>query len=667
MENWKRNLLFLGYVVVSIAAMVIKFYTLYDTSPNSFVLGVRFAKGDALLILTNMMIMLALVGGKLLQYIVFGELRLIEIEHLYERIWPTIIGLVVSASAYKAKENSFFRMSLFVGLLFSKVFHCIVIDRLDTLIQQYYQANGNSVTRLLFNRVVFTSWLFLRLDIPLLRASIDEAYLHKSPMLLGIAFELFLLIMDLAYAAIKFALNVFELYYIRRFPDEEVWSYKVWIDSVAKLLLGVVRCIMVPALFRYFTLMDSFPLNLLNEIFRSFYGLSKSVGSLYRLIKNAMKLNNSLGYPTAEELQDDEICIICRDDMVFGGTGTARSVPRKLPCGHILHDGCIRSWLEMSNACPTCRKDVIRNDSANTGTANNENGNENENENENGNNVAAVVAAPPQNLVEGLNNMIINGDDNNINNDDEDGNSNDTGESGDAVEVERLTKSANNETNENNTDDQNVNDNRTGNSKEEIANNEETEDEGIDEENGDVEIAFFGTNNMSIPRPTPTTRSTQLLGIYPRYMPSFGRSDYFEVCSSEEKEPRSTAHLHSERMNQIGNVVDKIGSLNMDEHQRGRWKRVRDNFELARSGGNQGPELNAGDGSGEGVDESNTEFVHEVPPHTVIPKDWTIFPIQKTREEEYEVKLSRKRRVTMKVVRNGRIIDPNTFDKYTRK
>ena len=659
MENWKRNLLFLGYVVVSTAAMVVKFYTLYDTSPNSFVLGVRFAKGDALLILTNMMIMLALIGGKLFQRIVFGELRLIEIEHLYERLWPTIIGLVVSANAYKAKENSFFRISLFVGLLFSKVFHCIVIDRLDTLIQQYYQPNGNSVTRLLFNRVVFTSLVFLRLDISILRSCIDESYLHQSTMLLGIAFELFLLIMDLAYAAIKFALNVFELYYIRRFPDEEVWSYKVWIDSIAKVILGVVRCIMVPALFTCFTLMDSIPLNLLNEIFRSFYGLSKSIGSLYRLIKNSMKLNNSLGYPTAEELQDDDICIICRDDLVFGGTGTARSVPRKLPCGHILHDGCIRSWLEMSNACPTCRKDVIQTGPTSSGAANNENGNENDN----GNNLAAAAAAvvPPQNLVEGLNNVILNGDSNDINDDNDDGNGNNAEENGDAAGVERLSHSESNETtNDNSNYDQNMNDNITGSSQRGNVGNEEIEDERIDEKNGNDEYTFSGTTNMALPTPTPTQRSRQLLGIYPRYIPLFGRSDYFEVCSSEDKEPESTRRLHSDRVNHIGNVVDRIGSLNMDEQQRGRWKRVHDNFELARSGGSQGSELNAGD-------DNNNEFVHEVPPHTVIPKDWTIFPIEKTGAEEYEVELSRKRRVTMKVVRNGRIIDRNTFDKYTRK
>lgn len=32
--------------------------------------------------------------------------------------------------------------------------------------------------------------------------------------------------------------------------------------------------------------------------------------------------------------------------------------PKKLPCGHILHLGCLKSWLERQQVCPTCRRPV---------------------------------------------------------------------------------------------------------------------------------------------------------------------------------------------------------------------------------------------------------------------------------------------------------------------
>lgn len=28
---------------------------------------------------------------------------------------------------------------------------------------------------------------------------------------------------------------------------------------------------------------------------------------------------------------------------------------RKLPCGHLFHNSCLRSWLEQDTSCPTCR------------------------------------------------------------------------------------------------------------------------------------------------------------------------------------------------------------------------------------------------------------------------------------------------------------------------
>lgn len=55
-----------------------------------------------------------------------------------------------------------------------------------------------------------------------------------------------------------------------------------------------------------------------------------------------------------EELQrlDITTCIICRDRLVVG---------KKLPCNHIFHTHCLRSWFQRQQTCPTCRLDVLTN------------------------------------------------------------------------------------------------------------------------------------------------------------------------------------------------------------------------------------------------------------------------------------------------------------------
>ena len=50
---------------------------------------------------------------------------------------------------------------------------------------------------------------------------------------------------------------------------------------------------------------------------------------------------------TQEEIEEfNDECAICWDTMENA---------RKLPCGHLFHNSCLRSWLEQDTSCPTCR------------------------------------------------------------------------------------------------------------------------------------------------------------------------------------------------------------------------------------------------------------------------------------------------------------------------
>ncbi|XP_073764850.1 E3 ubiquitin-protein ligase AMFR-like isoform X4 [Danio rerio] len=53
---------------------------------------------------------------------------------------------------------------------------------------------------------------------------------------------------------------------------------------------------------------------------------------------------------TMEELASrDDRCVICWEKMYTA---------YKLPCGHLFHKSCLRSWLEQNMSCPTCRMSV---------------------------------------------------------------------------------------------------------------------------------------------------------------------------------------------------------------------------------------------------------------------------------------------------------------------
>lgn len=65
----------------------------------------------------------------------------------------------------------------------------------------------------------------------------------------------------------------------------------------------------------------------------------------YIYVTNIME--NTLPKATQEDLKENkDDCAICWEELKSA---------RKLPCNHLFHDSCIRSWLEHETSCPICR------------------------------------------------------------------------------------------------------------------------------------------------------------------------------------------------------------------------------------------------------------------------------------------------------------------------
>lgn len=125
------------------------------------------------------------------------------------------------------------------------------------------------------------------------------------------------------------------------------------------------------------------PIHIIRDValtIRSFY---KRIRDFVQY-KHATKDMNAR-YPdaTAEEISREDVCIICRENMTVWQDSSTQQDPetiraehqpiderqraKKLPCGHLLHFACLRSWLERQQICPTCRTPVLTN---NTGPPN---------------------------------------------------------------------------------------------------------------------------------------------------------------------------------------------------------------------------------------------------------------------------------------------------------
>lgn len=114
------------------------------------------------------------------------------------------------------------------------------------------------------------------------------------------------------------------------------------------------------------------PLHIMRDLFLSFRSFFKRIADFVRYRNATRDMNARYPDATAEEVGREEVCIICREEMRpviqnNNADGTPQRVnpvaermrPKKLPCGHILHFSCLRSWLERQQNCPTCRRPVV--------------------------------------------------------------------------------------------------------------------------------------------------------------------------------------------------------------------------------------------------------------------------------------------------------------------
>lgn len=124
------------------------------------------------------------------------------------------------------------------------------------------------------------------------------------------------------------------------------------------------------------------PIHIIRDValtIRSFY---KRINDFIRYRQATRDMNARYPDATSDEISGEDVCIICREDMhpwqppsseQFDPTYSnnendnhhtnltlnERLRPKKLPCGHVLHFSCLRSWLERQQNCPTCRAPVL--------------------------------------------------------------------------------------------------------------------------------------------------------------------------------------------------------------------------------------------------------------------------------------------------------------------
>ncbi|KAL8997280.1 MAG: hypothetical protein Q9188_006365 [Gyalolechia gomerana] len=152
--------------------------------------------------------------------------------------------------------------------------------------------------------------------------------------------------------------------------DAAGWEEKGLWTFYLDIATDFVKLVLYLTFFCVLCMFYGMPIHIIRDValtIRSFY---KRIRDFVQYKHATRDMNARYPDATAEEISREDVCIICRENMTAWqdaaeATPTERQTvderqrAKKLPCGHLLHFACLRSWLERQQICPTCRTPVL--------------------------------------------------------------------------------------------------------------------------------------------------------------------------------------------------------------------------------------------------------------------------------------------------------------------
>lgn len=172
----------------------------------------------SLLALGNEALVLTLLFGQLCKCVFFGRLREAEVEHLYERSWYAITETCLAMTIFREEFNFRF-VTLFTALLFLKIFHWLMQDRIS------YMEQTPAVPLMTHARMLLLMAILFALDSAFLYHAVSISIQQAPSVLLLFAFEHLILASTVCSTFSKYALHINDLRLAGRWDSKGVCMF----------------------------------------------------------------------------------------------------------------------------------------------------------------------------------------------------------------------------------------------------------------------------------------------------------------------------------------------------------------------------------------------------------------------------------------------------------
>lgn len=201
-------------------------------------------------------------------------------------------------------------------------------------------------------RVLSLLFLLGSLDLHFVQHAYQSTITKGASVQLVFGFEYAVLITMVINIAIKYALHSVDL------NSETPWDNKAVFLLYTELVMGFIKVILYVAFVAIMVRIYTLPLFAFRPMYYTIRNFKKALNDVIMSRRAIYNMNTLYPDATPDELEAaDNVCIICREEMV--------TASKKLPCNHIFHTACLRSWFQRQQTCPTCRLNILRTTSPN--------------------------------------------------------------------------------------------------------------------------------------------------------------------------------------------------------------------------------------------------------------------------------------------------------------
>ncbi|KAL7068774.1 zinc finger, C3HC4 type domain-containing protein [Cryptosporidium serpentis] len=369
---------FLYYILIStglLFGMITYLLYQYDYYMYHVIMHITSTKASSMII-GNFILILVLLFSKMILSLFIGRLRDIELEDIIEQgrgfLVDTVLFLLISNPTIDNKEVGPLVLTRYITIIIGlKMLHLVAHIRVSHMFELDRPRTKNII------RIAALISILMISDI----VSVFHYYnllSRGSSLRLWLFFENITMLSSSMVSMGKYLVHIFDLrlqnlqiYQVNFNSDNSRFEFPtndnlnqslnnhafIWTNKNAILfyldIIGDVTSLLTYLVFViiFFALNPSrVPLYVTGDVFQVIRALYQKISSFRRYRKLTKNMETKFPDANLEDIERVDTCIVCRDLLYIGS--------KMLPCGHIFHLDCLKSWLIQQQTCPTCRATI---------------------------------------------------------------------------------------------------------------------------------------------------------------------------------------------------------------------------------------------------------------------------------------------------------------------